>query len=167
VAVYYFITIKSIGQPLDIHFTSTPDIHFTSTAITTGMCISGAAMGDKFSPLSDSTNLTAGVSETNLFDHVKAWSPMIPWTSCGAHHTLMLGVSPIQYAPYAFIPLLAPVIALAEAYTGRLVIWADGKQSGLFSKKTQTEETCTCTRLFFGNKLEGSKRKYYKRKSKK
>ena len=97
-------------------------------------------MGDKFSPLSDSTNLTAGVSETNLFDHVKAWSPMIPWTSCGAHHTLMLEVSPIQYAPYAFIPLLAPVIALAEAYTGRLVIWADGKQSGFFPRKLKQKK---------------------------
>lgn len=41
-------------------------------AITAGMCISGAAMGDKLSPLSDSTNLAAGVSETNLFDHVSA-----------------------------------------------------------------------------------------------
>ena len=48
--------------------------------------------------------------------------------------------SPIQYAPYAFIPLLAPVIALAGAYTGRLVIWADEKQSGLFSRKLKQKK---------------------------
>lgn len=41
-------------------------------AITAGMVISGAYVGDKFSPLSDTTNLAAGVSKTGLFDHVTA-----------------------------------------------------------------------------------------------
>lgn len=41
-------------------------------AITAGMVISGAYVGDKFSPLSDTTNLAAAVSETGLFDHVSA-----------------------------------------------------------------------------------------------
>ena len=41
-------------------------------AITAGMVISGAYVGDKFSPLSDTTNLAAGVAETGLFDHVTA-----------------------------------------------------------------------------------------------
>ena len=42
------------------------------TPITAGMIISGAYVGDKFSPLSDTTNLAAAVSETGLFDHVTA-----------------------------------------------------------------------------------------------
>ena len=37
-----------------------------------GMILSGACCGDKFSPLSDSTNLSAGVAGTGLFDHVRA-----------------------------------------------------------------------------------------------
>jgi NhaC family Na+:H+ antiporter len=41
-------------------------------AMTAGMIISGAYVGDKFSPLSDTTNLAAGVSNTGLFDHVTA-----------------------------------------------------------------------------------------------
>lgn len=41
-------------------------------ALTAGMIISGAYVGDKFSPLSDTTNLAAAVSETGLFDHVQA-----------------------------------------------------------------------------------------------
>ena len=41
-------------------------------AITAGMIISGAYLGDKFSPLSDTTNLAAAVSGTGLFDHVTA-----------------------------------------------------------------------------------------------
>lgn len=32
----------------------------------------GAVLGDKLSPMSDSTNLAAGVCEANLFDHVRA-----------------------------------------------------------------------------------------------
>ena len=40
--------------------------------ITAGMIISGAYVGDKFSPLSDTTNLAAAVSGTGLFDHVTA-----------------------------------------------------------------------------------------------
>lgn len=41
-------------------------------AMTAGAVISGAVIGDKLSPISDSTNLAAGVTETNLFKHVKS-----------------------------------------------------------------------------------------------
>lgn len=41
-------------------------------AMTAGAVVSGAVIGDKLSPLSDSTNLAAGVCETNLFDHIKS-----------------------------------------------------------------------------------------------
>lgn len=37
-----------------------------------GAIISGAIIGDKLSPLSDSTNLAAGVCEVNLFKHIKS-----------------------------------------------------------------------------------------------
>ncbi|MFT5873659.1 MAG: NhaC family Na+:H+ antiporter [Clostridium sp.] len=40
--------------------------------MTAGAVISGAILGDKMSPLSDSTNLAAGVSEANLFDHIRS-----------------------------------------------------------------------------------------------
>ncbi|MEL7647527.1 MAG: Na+/H+ antiporter NhaC [Sedimentibacter sp.] len=41
-------------------------------AITAGAVVSGAVIGDKLSPLSDSTNLAAGVSEANLFSHIRS-----------------------------------------------------------------------------------------------
>lgn len=40
--------------------------------LTAGAVISGAIIGDKMSPLSDSTNLAAGVCEANLFDHIRS-----------------------------------------------------------------------------------------------
>lgn len=41
-------------------------------ALIAGAILSGACCGDKFSPLSDSTNLAAGSAQTGLFDHVAA-----------------------------------------------------------------------------------------------
>ncbi len=41
-------------------------------ALTAGAVVSGAVIGDKLSPLSDSTNLAAGVCETNLFAHIRS-----------------------------------------------------------------------------------------------
>ncbi len=41
-------------------------------AITVGAIVSGAMLGDKISPMSDSTNLTAAMSSTELFDHIKS-----------------------------------------------------------------------------------------------
>ncbi|WP_300330134.1 Na+/H+ antiporter NhaC [Fusobacterium sp.] len=40
--------------------------------ITVGAIISGAYMGDKLSPLSDTTNLAPAMAGTNLFEHIKS-----------------------------------------------------------------------------------------------
>ncbi|MGB9964625.1 Na+/H+ antiporter NhaC family protein [Halobacterium sp. CBA1126] len=41
-------------------------------AMTAGAIVSGAYAGDKQSPLSDTTNLAAAVTNANLYDHIKA-----------------------------------------------------------------------------------------------
>lgn len=58
-------------------------------ALVAGMILSGAIFGDKSSPLSDSTNLAAAVSETDLFAHLKN----LMWTTIPALGvTLILAV---------------------------------------------------------------------------
>ncbi|WP_028299170.1 Na+/H+ antiporter NhaC [Oceanospirillum beijerinckii] len=42
---------------------------------TAGAVVSGAFFGDKISPLSDTTNLAAAVTETNVFDHIRNMMP--------------------------------------------------------------------------------------------
>ncbi|MCK0744340.1 Na+/H+ antiporter NhaC [Chromohalobacter nigrandesensis] len=42
---------------------------------TAGAIVSGAFFGDKMSPLSDTTNLSPAVTETNIFDHIKNMLP--------------------------------------------------------------------------------------------
>ncbi|MCE7791325.1 Na+/H+ antiporter NhaC [Salipaludibacillus sp. CUR1] len=40
-------------------------------ALTAGAVVSGALLGDKMSPLSDTTNLASSVSKVDLFDHIR------------------------------------------------------------------------------------------------
>jgi NhaC family Na+:H+ antiporter len=51
-----------------------------SMEITAGAVISGAYFGDKLSPLSDTTNLAAAVTETELFEHIR----FLLWTTVPA-----------------------------------------------------------------------------------
>jgi NhaC family Na+:H+ antiporter len=45
-------------------------------------------------------------------------SPLVPWNSCGAYMTGVLGVSTLQYAPWAIFNYLNPLVAVAYALTG-------------------------------------------------
>jgi NhaC family Na+:H+ antiporter len=45
-------------------------------------------------------------------------SPLIPWNSCGAYMTGVLGVPTIEYLPYAFFNLLNPIMAFVFAGLG-------------------------------------------------
>lgn len=55
------VAMMGIGMGLDI-----------PSAMTAGAVISGAYFGDKMSPLSDSTNLTASMSGVDVFTHIKS-----------------------------------------------------------------------------------------------
>jgi NhaC family Na+:H+ antiporter len=59
--------------------------------MTAGAILSGAYAGDKQSPLSDTTNLAAGVTNTDLFDHIRAMR---------AGTLLALGISLVLYAVF-------------------------------------------------------------------
>jgi NhaC family Na+:H+ antiporter len=45
-------------------------------------------------------------------------SPLVPWNSCGAYMSGVLGVSTLQYLPYAFFNLANPLVALVFGFTG-------------------------------------------------
>jgi NhaC family Na+:H+ antiporter len=45
-------------------------------------------------------------------------SPLVPWNSCGAYMTGVLGVSTMQYAPWAVFNYLNPLVAIGYAFTG-------------------------------------------------
>jgi len=45
-------------------------------------------------------------------------SPLVAWNTCGAFMSKTLGVAALSYAPYAFLNLLTPVIAVIIAFMG-------------------------------------------------
>ena len=45
-------------------------------------------------------------------------SPLVPWNSCGAYMTGVLGVPTIEYLPFAFFNLLNPILAIVFGFTG-------------------------------------------------
>jgi NhaC family Na+:H+ antiporter len=45
-------------------------------------------------------------------------SPLIPWNTCGAYMSGVLGVSTVSYLPYCFFNLLSPVLDVAYGYLG-------------------------------------------------
>ena len=56
IGVSFIIIAKQVGIPLEI---------------TAGAIVSGAFLGDKMSPLSDTTNIAAALGKTDLFEHIK------------------------------------------------------------------------------------------------
>ncbi len=50
-------------------------------------------------------------------------SVLIPWNTCGAYHTTVLGVPTLEYAPYAFLNYLNPIVAIIMTYMGIGIFW--------------------------------------------
>ena len=55
-------------------------------------------------------------------------SPLIPWNTCGAYMYGTLGVHPFAYAPYAFLNLINPIIAIIYGYIGFTISPLDDKE---------------------------------------
>ena len=53
-----------------------------------------------------------------LEDSATLTSSLIPWNTCGAYMFATLGVSPIAYAPFAFLNLINPLMSLFYGATG-------------------------------------------------
>jgi len=49
-------------------------------------------------------------------------SALIPWNACGSYMYDTLTISPLAYAPYAFVNLLCPIIAIIFGYTGWSIV---------------------------------------------
>jgi NhaC family Na+:H+ antiporter len=49
-------------------------------------------------------------------------SPLVGWTTGGAFMSSTLGVSAWAYAPYAFLNLITPLVAIVIAYTGWKIV---------------------------------------------
>lgn len=104
-----FIVCSLVGTAVGSAFTvmSTVGIAFFGMGVTMGVnpalvagaIISGAIFGDKCSPLSESTNLSAAVVDADLFDHIKnlMWSTVPAFVGALILFTIMgVGEAKVQ-----------------------------------------------------------------------
>lgn len=45
-------------------------------------------------------------------------SPLVPWNTCGAYMSTVLGVGSFTYLPFAFLNLLSPLVSVFYGFTG-------------------------------------------------
>ena len=66
--------------------------------------------------------LKRGIHPKNLSraleDSATLTSPLIPWNTCGAYMSGVLGVSCFTYLPFAFLNLISPLISIFYGFTG-------------------------------------------------
>lgn len=84
-----FTTISTIG----IAFLGMGSLIGVDPALTTGTIVSGAFLGNSISPLSDTVNLAAAISEVDLFEHLKnTYKTAIPAAILSFGYFLVMGL---------------------------------------------------------------------------
>jgi len=63
-------------------------------------------------------NLENYMLSRNLEEGATLSSPLIPWTTSGAFITGVLGMSPLEYGPWAILNYINPLLSIALAYAG-------------------------------------------------
>lgn len=95
-----------------------------------GLIIPASMYKDKF----DEMGLGRNMLSRTLEDGGTLWSPLVPWSSCGAYHTAILGVSTLAYLPFCFMNIINPIYAILTLMWGGNIIYADGSRTNLFGK---------------------------------
>lgn len=95
-----------------------------------GLIIPASMYKDKF----DEMGLARNMLSRTLEDGGTLWSPLVPWSSCGAYHSSILEVSTFAYLPYTFMNLINPIYAIITASYGGNIFYADGTRTNVFGK---------------------------------
>ncbi len=73
--------------------------------------------GKMFAKSYEKLNLAPKNLSRVLEDSGTLFNPLVPWGLSGSFIFATLGVSPLEYAPFAFLCLITPVISVIYAYT--------------------------------------------------
>jgi len=95
-----------------------------------GLIIPSTMYKDKY----DEMGLGRNFLSRTLEDCGTLWSPLVPWSSCGAYHAGILGVSTFAYLPFVFMNLINPIFALVTVALNRNILYADGTRKNIFGK---------------------------------
>lgn len=103
-----------------------PGILITSTALTSigvnvligEQYLSILLPGNTYAPFYQKANLHLKNLSRVLEDAGTVVNPLVPWSVCGVFLAGVLGVSTIEYAPFAFFCLLSPLLTIFFGITG-------------------------------------------------
>lgn len=102
--------------------------------------LSIAMPGRMFKSAFDESGLHPRMLSRSLEDAGTLVSVLIPWNTCGAYHTNVLGVPTIQYIPYAFLNYLNPIVAILMTYMGIGIFWKGKDGEPVKGGKTRPAE---------------------------
>jgi len=85
--------------------------------------LSIAMPGTMFRPAYELKGLHPRMLSRSLEDCGTLTSVLIPWNTCGAYQSGVLGVPTVQYIPYAFLNYMNPLIAILITYMGIGIAW--------------------------------------------
>ncbi|MBL8265242.1 Na+/H+ antiporter NhaC [Steroidobacter sp.] len=74
--------------------------------------------GQIFKKSYEDHNLENHMLSRNLEEGATLSTPLIPWTTSGAFITGVLGMSPLEYGPWALLNYINPLLSIALAYAG-------------------------------------------------
>lgn len=89
-------------------------IFFNTTASDQYLAI--VVPGRMFRKIFEEKGLKPEVLSRTLEDSGTMTSVLVPWNTCGATQSRILGVDTLAYAPYAFFNIISPLMTIAFAY---------------------------------------------------
>lgn len=112
---------------------------FATNAFTGDQYISLVLPGRMFKDRFIEAGLHPRLLSRSLEDSGTLTSVLIPWNTCGAYHTTALGVPTIEYAPYAILNWLNPIVAIVMTYMGIGISWATKDGGFVISRHKPTD----------------------------
>ena len=117
--------LKRIAEPIINYAKSTGSL----VATTTGTCIffnitasdqyiSIVVPGRMFADSYKEKGLAPENLSRTLEDAGTVTSVLVPWNTCGATQSAVLGVATLSYLPYCFFNLISPIMTIIYAYLG-------------------------------------------------
>ena len=108
---------------------------FVSNLLIGSQYLSIIIPGRMFRPKFDESGLAPRMLSRSLEDSGTLTSVLVPWNACGAYAAMVLGVRTLDYAPYAILNWLNPIVAIVLTYLGIGVFWRS-RDGGMERRKS-------------------------------
>jgi NhaC family Na+:H+ antiporter len=114
--------IKSIGGLVTAVVLSAICLNMITASQYTSLVITGRMFVSEYRK----RDLLPQTLSRTLEDSATLTSPLVPWNTCGVFMAGTLGVSTLEYGPYAFLCWVVPIIAIVYGYLNKFQ-WKTGE----------------------------------------